>query len=284
MYIMYKFNLNSTTNVIIVYTKCLAGHCCTSKQNYREIVFGQLGYDDWKFKIVINGHDDVHVHPEYGEKLVDKSKWNSDLCLIQMPYSIDTLRRTKCGGEMCAKTLCLPTKPERPGAACWVAGFGIDDYELETFPDHLKSVGLNIFSAEYLRNKTPAEFHDELVYRNEFSAGIPDEDGDGLTDGGHDACQGDSGGPLVCRENDKLVVYGIVSWGLAGCGLAGYPGVYASVYPEMRWISEIMQTQQKPAKKPQDKDSDDEQLFSDNRPVGSEKCDVEDFKRSNRHG
>jgi len=37
-------------------------------------------------------------------------------------------------------------------------------------------------------------------------AGLPDIDGNGLTDGGQDACQGDSGGPLICDVDGKYVL------------------------------------------------------------------------------
>ena len=43
---------------------------------------------------------------------------------------------------------------------------------------------------------------------------------------GKDSCQGDSGGPIIHKETLKQV--GIVSFG-TGCGLQGYPGVYAKV-------------------------------------------------------
>lgn len=47
-----------------------------------------------------------------------------------------------------------------------------------------------------------------------------------------DSCQGDSGGPLTVND----VQVGVVSWG-NGCGLAGYPGVYARVSVVKSWIS-----------------------------------------------
>jgi len=56
---------------------------------------------------------------------------------------------------------------------------------------------------------------------------------------GKDSCYGDSGGPLVAPEgeHDRLAVIGVVSWG-NGCGLDGFPGVYARVTEQMDWIKE----------------------------------------------
>jgi secreted trypsin-like serine protease len=45
---------------------------------------------------------------------------------------------------------------------------------------------------------------------------------------GKDTCQADSGGPLFATPNGKFTQIGITSFG-AGCGAAGYPGVYAEV-------------------------------------------------------
>ncbi|TMW55641.1 hypothetical protein Poli38472_010523 [Pythium oligandrum] len=52
---------------------------------------------------------------------------------------------------------------------------------------------------------------------------------------GKDSCQGDSGGPLTVKSGSDDVLVGVVSWG-NGCGLAGYPGVYAQVSAAKSWI------------------------------------------------
>jgi len=53
---------------------------------------------------------------------------------------------------------------------------------------------------------------------------------------GRDSCQGDSGGPMfVTNEFGHHVLVGIVSWG-AGCGRAGYPGVYTRASAYRDWV------------------------------------------------
>jgi trypsin len=57
---------------------------------------------------------------------------------------------------------------------------------------------------------------------------------------GKDSCQGDSGGPMFCNSTEGMVHCGIVSWG-RGCGLAGYPGVYARTSEFHDFINQYVQ-------------------------------------------
>jgi|GEM_PF-196136 len=57
---------------------------------------------------------------------------------------------------------------------------------------------------------------------------------------GVDACQGDSGGPMVVPDGfGGYKIAGVVSWG-NGCGLQGYPGVYARVSHFEDWIGQYV--------------------------------------------
>ncbi|XP_072744228.1 transmembrane protease serine 9-like [Anoplolepis gracilipes] len=62
----------------------------------------------------------------------------------------------------------------------------------------------------------------------------------GPLDGGISACSGDSGGPLVSSNGQKLVLTGIVSWGIILCGTRGAPSVYTGVSHYNEWIQQII--------------------------------------------
>ena len=42
-------------------------------------------------------------------------------------------------------------------------------------------------------------------------------------------------GPMIINDDGKYTLVGVVSWGY-GCGMEGYPGVYARVTSVMPWI------------------------------------------------
>jgi trypsin len=57
----------------------------------------------------------------------------------------------------------------------------------------------------------------------------------GEPEGGKDRCRGDDGGPLVTFHDGTATLEGIASWG-NGCGVKGYPGVYARIGWLRGWI------------------------------------------------
>jgi len=227
-----------------------AAHCCAVKPGkkfgYHVVHFGAKGYNGAKFTKAVTSRY-VNVYPEWKDQ--SDGGYNADYCLLKIASGIFDTAEAKCGDEQCVSSICLPDRPARPGAACWVGGWGLEDYDLEIVPDSLKSVGLNIFSKDYTKAKTKKSFYNNMQFHNEFAAGQPDFDGDGFTDPGRDSCSGDSGGPLVCRDDDRLVVYGLVSWG-ESCAKRGLPSANAQVYAAMDWISKTTGITTKPTVDP----------------------------------
>lgn len=72
--------------------------------------------------------DKLHIHPRWKDKS-DKSNMNTDYCLIELPNSVAENNRESCALATCAGPVCLPKGPAMPGAACWVGGWGVEDYD-----------------------------------------------------------------------------------------------------------------------------------------------------------
>jgi len=211
-----------------------AAHCITSQNQHYELYFGAWDYqDNYMFKFEMS-FDDFIIHPGWGDKS-DGSDFNQDYALIKFPAKISDNVAQECQGvtPLCATPICLPSGPPTPGDACWVAGWGLVDYDNQTPADTLYSVGLNIFSEAYVRDFT--DIHHHVIFENEFAAGLPDRNNDGKTDAGKDSCSGDSGGPFVCQVGGKLVLSGLVSSG-SNCAAKGSPGLYANVWAARDWI------------------------------------------------
>jgi secreted trypsin-like serine protease len=56
--------------------------------------------------------------------------------------------------------------------------------------------------------------------------------------GGVDACFGDSGGPLIVREDDAVLLAGVVSAGF-GCAQPDFPGLYTRVTSYLPWMYSV---------------------------------------------
>ncbi|XP_022911899.1 chymotrypsin-2-like [Onthophagus taurus] len=109
--------------------------------------------------------------------------------------------------------------PTPAGESGVLVGWG---YEIDngSVPEILQQVELMIYSdvACFEAHHGEAQIHVHLC------AGYPE--------GGKGQCTGDSGGPLTVNGTQ----YGIVSWSVKPCAVAGYPGVYSKVSTYRQWI------------------------------------------------
>ena len=168
----------------------------------------------------------MFIHPNYDGNTGN----NFDVCLIKTPSDVFTYGAINGCGSGCVAAACLPTTAANHGDACWIAGWGATSFNGSS-PTELKSVGVNIFSDSYCEEYSNGVY----IEPDEMCAGLPDFNGNNLTDAGKDSCQGDSGGPLICNVDDKATLSGIVSWGV-GCADEGKPGVYGRTLEYLDWI------------------------------------------------
>ncbi|KAM9311646.1 coagulation factor XII [Gastrophryne carolinensis] len=107
---------------------------------------------------------------------------------------------------------------------CEVVGWGHQYFGAEHYALFLQEAHVPILSNALCQSP--------LAHGDKFLPGMMCA---GFMEGGVDACQGDSGGPLVCEVDDKVQLFGIVSWG-SGCAEENKPGVYTDVSQYTDWI------------------------------------------------
>ncbi|KAJ8043393.1 Ovochymase-1 [Holothuria leucospilota] len=109
---------------------------------------------------------------------------------------------------------------------CFITGYGVLNGTTREMDERLQEAKVN-----YMNN---AECEEKSNFKG-LGVLDPSMICGGEVDGS-DTCQGDSGGPMVCRHSKlNYYVVGITSVG-GGCGLPGWPGVYASVAEHYEWI------------------------------------------------
>ena len=201
-----------------------AAHCCVDSD------FSENGY------VIVGHHDmndvsdgvgnrlavlEIHIHDDY-----DAEYLTNDICLLK----VEQIKLSDSTG-----IVCLPDPGDHviPHVTnkCFVAGWGLLEYDNSTAPSKLQSVGVNIYSDEYCMKHASTDTTAFLKTDYQFCAGH--------LKGGKDACQGDSGGPLICVEKGEPVQYGITSWGV-GCAEPNNPGVYTQLAHYIDWMKETI--------------------------------------------
>uniref|UniRef100_A0A8D0AYE1 Urokinase-type plasminogen activator n=1 Tax=Salvator merianae TaxID=96440 RepID=A0A8D0AYE1_SALMN len=166
--------------------------------------------------------DRLIIHEGFSLQTVD---YNNDIALLRIRSSSG-----QCAQESeTVKTICLPSQnlEMRDNSQCEVSGYGRESKTAIYYSRILKSTNINMISQSMCQKY----YADRKVTGNMFCAGDP------LWK--TDACKGDSGGPLVCEHDNRMVLYGIVSWG-AGCSDREKPGVYTKVTKYLNWIESHM--------------------------------------------
>ncbi|XP_068202856.1 trypsin-1-like [Palaemon carinicauda] len=171
------------------------------------------------FQIVVGGHSwtnpptsfqVVEFETYYYNPYYNYATQDNDMVLIKLATTLDF--SDSAVGPIC------PPEPFNNyyEVNVTVTGWGFTKNDSSTLPDELQEVQLTTINNTKCQNAYP----DYTITSNMLCAWYPS--------GGKDSCQGDSGGPLITQEKDYYVQIGIVSWGV-GCGIAGNPGVYATI-------------------------------------------------------
>ncbi|KAF7247154.1 Urokinase-type plasminogen activator, partial [Varanus komodoensis] len=162
--------------------------------------------------------DRMIIHEAYSHQTTD---FNNDIALIRIRSSSG-----QCAQETdTVKTICLPSQglSLRDNFQCEVSGYGRESRSSIYYSRILKTTNVHLISQSMCQKY----YAGQTVNDNMFCAGDPQWK--------TDSCKGDSGGPIICEANDRMVLYGIVSWG-AGCAEKEKPGVYTRVTKYLPWI------------------------------------------------
>mmetsp|Transcript_88816 Transcript_88816/g.108644 ORF Transcript_88816/g.108644 Transcript_88816/m.108644 type:complete len:417 (+) Transcript_88816:85-1335(+) len=199
-----------------------AAHCAAEVTNVCQLRKLRVVSGDWKRSLdegaVTRRVKRMFSSPSYNVQVES----DSDFALIELD---EPMPITDCIGPAC-----LPNDSDTPGTECVITGWGTVSSS-GPLPDGLQEAAVTLVN-DTVCAKAYAKQNDTVTGNMMCAAGKSDL---GITD----SCQGDSGGPLVCEEKGRFVVRGVTSWG-EGCGVEGYPGVYARVTSALDWIHDVL--------------------------------------------
>ncbi|KAM6442238.1 urokinase-type plasminogen activator isoform 1-T1 [Liasis olivaceus] len=166
--------------------------------------------------------DRLIIHEAFSQQRGD---FDNDIALIRIRSSSG-----QCAEESnVVKTICLPSEDLmlRDHTQCEVSGYGKQNKTDIYYSRVLKSANVHLISQSMCKRY----YEGHKVNENMLCASD--------LRWRSDSCKGDSGGPLTCAFNNRMVLYGIVSWG-DGCAKEGKPGVYTRVTRYLPWIESNM--------------------------------------------
>uniref|UniRef100_A0A8C9YFA9 Plasminogen activator n=1 Tax=Sander lucioperca TaxID=283035 RepID=A0A8C9YFA9_SANLU len=197
-----------------------AAHCFedNDKAEKLEVILGrtfrkQNSTSEQIFKV-----EKYWIHEKFDNETFDndiallKLKTDIGICAVNSPEVLPA-----CLPE---RGLVLPDWTE-----CEISGYGKDSEFSAEYSERVKRGYVRLWPKERC---VPDVLSGRTVTSNMLCAGD--------TRGLDDACKGDSGGPLVCRNNNKMTLMGVISWG-DGCGQKDKPGVYTRVTHYINWIN-----------------------------------------------
>eukprot|EP00438_Fugacium_kawagutii_P010927 Skav211538 [mRNA] locus=scaffold352:473524:478241:- [translate_table: standard] len=200
-----------------------AAHCAAEVSDMCQLRNLRVVAGDWRRSfespgVVTRSVKKIFSSPSYNVES------DNDFALIELDAPMPV---TDCIGPAC-----LPTEEQQKATdtECVITGWGTMSSS-GGLPDALQEAAVTLINQAAC--VTAYAKQNDTVTGNMICAS-------GNTDAGiTDSCQGDSGGPLVCEENGRFVVRGVTSWG-EGCGMEGFPGVYARVSSALGWIHDVM--------------------------------------------
>lgn len=192
-----------------------APHCGTNVKD--SVLAGQLKLSRSSSNTQKRQVAEVHSHPKYRSA---GNAYDLELLKVDKPFKM-----TNCVG-----IASLPSRDAAVGRTdCWITGWG-HEKRGGKIQDTLQEGQVSIFSNSKCRSMYGG---DDKIHDVEICA-------QGSRNGKIiDACQMDSGGPLVCGSGGSWTLYGATSWG-QGCAAKQFPGVWARVHHEMKWIRKTM--------------------------------------------